>query len=181
MNEIIEKFFNIVDIINYAYPVLSPVVFGLVLLFDREKLSVKLDGVAKFLALLTIAGAVKICLWNGQMVASNPHNISLNNFLLVFLEDAFYVMVPFYITNRMSNPKHKFVVWLFFTVIFGVAHRYQGMWAIFVTATYPYFISNNFARKTSFGTVMACHFLYDCFVTFLPKLNNLFVLIDKIK
>ena len=181
MIQILEKIFSAIDLINYAYPVLSPIVFIIVVLFDRDRLAVKLDGVAKFLSLLVLVSLVKICLWNGRMVETNPHDISMANFLLVFLEDVFYVMVPFYLTNKIGDKKSNLLIWLFFSVIFGVAHRYQGMWAIAVTATYPYFISNHFARKTSFGTVMACHFLWDCFVMLLPKVNNILVLMDKVK
>jgi hypothetical protein len=180
MMQIIEKTFDIIDTINHAYPIMAPLVFILVAIFDREKLSVKLDGVAKFLALITLMGFVKICLWNGKMIPINPYGFSMANFLMVFLEDAFYVMIPFYLTNNIGSKKGNILIWVFFSIIFGVAHRYQGILAIFITATYPYFISNNFAKRTSFGTVMACHFLWDCFVTVLPKVNNLLALMDRI-
>jgi hypothetical protein len=180
MTQILEKILQVMDMINYAYPILAPLVFVLVVLFDREKLSIKLEGVAKFLALITIVGFVKICLWNGKLVSTNPYDLAMSNFLMVFLEDVFFVMIPFYLTNKIGDKKSNFLIWLFFSLIFGSAHRYQGVLAVFITATYPYFISNYFARKTSFGTVMACHFLWDCFVMVLPKINNLLILSDKI-
>lgn len=176
MMQILENILNIIDTINQAYPILAPLVFVLVVLFDRERLSIKLDGVAKFLALLVIVGFVKICLWNGKTVLTNPYDLEMSNFLLVFLEDVFYAMIPFYLTNKIGDKKSNILIWVFFSVIFGTAHRYQGVFAVFVTATYPYFISNHFARRTSFGTVMACHFLWDCFVMVLPKINNLLTL-----
>lgn len=179
MMEVIEKTLDLIDLLNYAYPVLAPIVFVLVVLFDRDRLSVKLDGVAKFLALLALVSFVKICLWNGKLVETNPHNINMSNFLLVFLEDVFYVMIPFYLTNKIGDKKSNFLIWFGFSLVFGVGHRYQGLWAVAVTATYPYFISNHFAKKTSFGTVMACHFIWDCFVMLLPKVNNILALMDK--
>lgn len=179
MTQIFEKILDFTDLINYFYPILAPAIFLLVFIFDRDRLSVKLDGVAKFLSLLTLIGLIKICLWDGKITETNPYDIPMSSFLLVFLEDVFYVMVPFYITNKMENKTKKIAVWIFFSLIFGVAHRYQGVLAIFITAMYPYFISNHFARKTSFGTVMACHFIWDCFVMILPKLNNLLTLISK--
>lgn len=179
MSEIIEGFFNLIDVINTAYPIAGPIVFILVLLFDRDRLKVKLDALAKFLAFLVIFGLIKICLWNGNKVGINPHGISMANFMFVFLEDAFFVMIPFYLT-KFVVIKRKYLVWIFFSLIFGVAHRYQGIPAIFVTALYPYFISNKFAARTSFGTVMVGHFLWDCFVMVLPKINNLLYLMDRL-
>jgi hypothetical protein len=179
MMEVIEKTLDLIDLLNYAYPLIAPIVFVLVVLFDRDRLSVKLDGVAKFLALLTLVSLVKICLWNGKIVETNPHNINMSNFLLVFLEDVFYVMIPFYLTNKIGDKKSNFLIWVGFSLVFGVGHRYQGLWAVAVTATYPYFISNHFAKKTSFGTVMVCHFIWDCFVMLLPKVNNILALMDK--
>ena len=181
MMQILEKIFSFIDLISYAYPILSPIIFLLIVLFDRGRLAVRLYGVAKFLSLLVLVSLIKICLWNGRMVETNPYDIGMSNFLLVFLEDVFYVMVPFYLTSRISNKKTNLAIWITFSLIFGIGHRYQGMFAILVTATYPYFISNHFAKRTSFGTVMACHFLWDCFVMLLPKVNNLLVLMDKVK
>jgi membrane protease YdiL (CAAX protease family) len=179
MSNIIEGLFNLVDKITGIYPIVAILVFCLVLLFDRQKLEIKLDGVAKFVAALTLLGAIKICMWDGALAETNPYDISMKNFLFVFLEDAFYVMIPFYLT-RIGSRRGNILIWVFFSLIFGVAHRYQGILAIFVTAVYPYFISNRLAAKTSFGTVMACHFLWDCFVLSLPKINNLFCLADKL-
>jgi hypothetical protein len=173
MIETIEKVIQFLSIINYAYPILSPIIFVLVVLFDRDRLTVKLDAVAKFISLLAIVGAVKLALWNGKPVPSNFHNMSMANFLLVFLEDVFFVMVPFYLTNFIKNKNINIAIWVFFSMIFGSGHLYQGLIAVFITGIYPYFISNHFAKKTSFGTVMVCHFLWDCFVFVLPKLNNL--------
>lgn len=173
MIEIIEKVVQSLGIINYAYPILAPFIFVLVVLFDRDKLVIKLDAVAKFISLLVIVGAVKLALWNGKSVSNNFDNMSMSSFLLVFLEDVFFVMVPFYLTNFIKNKNINIAIWVFFSMIFGSGHLYQGLIAVFITGIYPYFISNHFAKKTSFGTVMVCHFLWDCFVFVLPKLNNL--------
>lgn len=173
MTQIFEKVLDFISVINYAYPVVAPILFVWVVLFDREKLSVQLDNVAKFLAFLTIIGFAKMCLWNGEMVKTNTHNLSLYNFLFVFLEDVFFVMLPFYLTKKIRVQYINLMIWIFFSLIFGIGHRYQGVSAIFITAIYPYFISNRYAKKTSFGTVMICHFLWDCFTITLPKVNNL--------
>lgn len=179
MMEVLEKIFSLIDLLSYGYVFIAPAVFTLIIFFDRNRLEVKLDAIAKFLSLLVLVSMIKICLWNGKTVETNPHGISMSNFLLVFLEDVFYVMIPFYLTNRIKNKKINIAIWVMFSLMFGSGHRYQGLFAVLATATYPYFISNHFARKTSFGTVMACHFLWDCFVMLLPKVNNLIILLDR--
>lgn len=177
MIETLEQIFRSINYINILYPILAPVIFLAVVIFDRNKLEVKLDGIAKFIALLILAGTIKICLWNGRLLYDiNTYNLSMFNFLFVFLEDTYFVMVPFYITSRIENKKIKFAVWLLYSVMFASAHVYQGLAGVLVTSLYPYFLSNRYARRTSFGTVMACHFLYDCFVFSLPKINNLLAL-----
>ena len=105
MTQIIEKIFSFIDLLSYGYPVIAPFVFVLVVFYDRDRLAVKLDAVAKFLSLLVLVSFIKICLWNGKMVETNPYDIDMSNFLFVFLEDVFYVMIPFYLTNRISNKK----------------------------------------------------------------------------
>lgn len=181
MMQTLENMFRLIDFLSYGYLVIAPAVFALVVFFDRDRLAVKLDAVAKFLSLLVLVSFIKICLWNGKPVETNPYGIDMSNFLFVFLEDVFYAMIPFYLTSRISNKKSKIAIWVLFSIMFGAGHRYQGLFAVLVTATYPYFISNYFARKTSFGTVMACHFLWDCFVMLLPKVNNVIVLMDMVK
>lgn len=179
MNSIIEGLFDLVDKVTGVYPLVAIIVFVLVFLFDRKKLEIKFDSVAKFISFLVIMGAIKICLWDGALAETDPYGISMKNFLFVFLEDAFYVMIPFYLT-KTGGRKSNILIWVFFSMVFGIAHRYQGIFAIFVTAVYPYFISNRIAAKTSFGTVMVGHFLWDCFVLTLPKINNMLALMDRL-
>lgn len=172
MNTVVE-IIKTINSINFLYPILAPAVFIVVFLFDREKLSIKFDGVAKFIAFLILIGAIKICAWDGNRIETNPYGMSMANFLIVFLEDAYFVMVPFYITNRINKKALKAIVWIIYSIMFASGHIYQGLLGVAVVSIYPYFISNRFAKKTSFGTVMACHFLWDCFVFSLPKINNL--------
>jgi hypothetical protein len=176
MIETLEQIFRSINCVNIFYPIIAPLVFLGVVIFDRKQLEIKLDGVAKFVALLVLVGTIKICIWNGQLLDTSMYNLSMAKFLLVFLEDAYFVMVPFYITNRIENKKIKFAIWLAYSIMFSSGHVYQGLSGVFVTAFYPYFLSNKYAKRTSFGTVMACHFLYDCFIFSLPKINNLLAL-----
>lgn len=173
MNIIIECFLKAIQMVHDFYPIGSVAAFVAVLIFDRKKLNIQLENVAKFLAAMVILTFIKLCIWNGNAVQSNTYGINMQSLLFVFLEDAFFAMVPFYICKRINSKALKIMIWTFFSISFGMGHIYQGIHAVFVTALYPYFISNRYAKKTSFGTVMTCHFLWDCFVLLMPKINNL--------
>lgn len=172
MNEILEIFQKI-NMTNKFFPIVGPAVFAFALIFDREKLHIKLDGIAKFIALLVLCGTIKIALWDGNYVQTNPYGFSLIRFLFVIFEDAYFVMIPYYITNRIENKKINTAIWVVASILFASGHAYQGLAGVVVTSLYPYFLSNKYAKRTSFGTVMACHFLYDMFTVLLPKINNL--------
>ena len=166
------------DIINAIYMIWQPialVLLPIIFFKDRKQLDIKLDFVAKFIALLVIIMFIKICMWNGQYVMPAKEKTDMSSFLFVFLEDIFFAMIPFYICKVLTNKYLKLLTWTLFSVWFAYGHIYiSPVWAC-VTLIYPYFISNKYAKISSFGTVMACHFLYDCFVTVLPKINNLIV------
>lgn len=161
------------DKIYYMWPFMGIFVFVLAYFLDRKEFVIKLDSVAKFMAFMFTIMLIKICIWNGQMVPSHYKIASMQGFLFVFLEDAFFVMLPYYICKKLNNKYAKLIVWLFFSILFGYGHIYLGVvWAC-ITLLYPYFISYNYAKKSTFATVMVCHFVYDCLIFLLPKINNL--------
>jgi len=153
-------------VIYFVYIISS--LFVLIYAFkkDKDQLQIQLDGVAKFIAFMAIATMVRLCLLSSGPVDSSMYNIRMSSFLTVFLEDAFYVMIPYYICKKLNSKILKFLVWTAFSVYFASGHVYQGVWIAAIIGLYPYFISRKYAMKTSFATVMACHFLYDC-ITFL--------------
>ena len=174
MNDlIIEYTQSIASFIYSIFPTVATCWFAIVLLVDRDKLKIKLDSVGKFITILAIVGLVKICLWNGNLVNTNPYKINMVNFLFVFLEDVFFVMIPAFICSRINSKIFKVLIWVLFSAAFGSGHLYQGFVAVLITSIYPYFISYRYAKRTSFGTVMVCHFIWDCFTIILPKINNL--------
>jgi hypothetical protein len=160
---------------HLIFPFAAFFLFCWIFVYDGKQLKIKADGVSKFIAFLVLAFLIKMCLLNGKYLPTNSYNLEMRKFLLVFLEDVFFVMLPFYICQKINNKYLKFVIWTYFSVCFGMGHMYQGMFAVFVTAIYPYFISRYYAMKTSFGTVMVCHFIYDCFTFLFPRFNNLMV------
>lgn len=174
MMELLEIFKKI-STLNANFHLIGLIVMIAVFFFDREKLHIKLDSLAKFIALLVLAGAIKICLWNGQFVMENPYGFYLFNFLFVIFEDAYFVMIPHYLNKKIQNKYARGAVWVIFSILFASGHAYQGLMGVLVTSVYPYFLSNKYGTRVSFGTVMACHFLYDVFVTLLPKINNMLI------
>lgn len=172
--ETLTQIIRSIGIVSYTgYIALSPFVFAAILILDIDKLKIKFNAVASFVAFLVLFGVVQICLYNGQSVPTSPYKIQMFSLLRVFLEDAYFVMIPFYITNRIQNKKINFAVWLIYSIMFSSCHLYQGLTGVLITSFYPYFISNKFAKKSSFGTVMVCHLLWDFFALNLPKINNL--------
>lgn len=169
-----------IDILNKIYfmwPYIGIFVFVMAWFLDNDQLKIKLDGVAKFIAAMTIIIMAKLCIWDGQIIPSHSQIKSMSGFLGVFLEDAFFVMIPYYICKKIDKKYIKFLIWAFFSLLFGYGHIYLGLTWAAITVAYPFFISHRYAMKTSFGTVMACHFLYDCFVYLLPKINNLLAMV----
>jgi hypothetical protein len=140
---------------------------------DRDQFKIDLTWVAKFIAFMTIMFFVRLGSMSGKYTSVEP-SLSFLAFLAVPFEDAFFVMIPFYICKKIPNNTGKFAVWFFFSGLFAVGHLYQGVAAAFITALYPFFISRHFAVKTSFANVMICHFLYDSFTLFGVKMANTF-------
>jgi hypothetical protein len=162
---------------TYVSVIYEPVAFAVLIyafFYDNKNLDVKFSAVSSFLAFLFFIFCLKLCVLDGRLEFIKPRQYGISGFLTVFLEDAFFVMIPYYISKFFVKSKTKmFFIWILFSLAFAHGHQYQGINAVIVTAFYPYFFSNNFAKKTTFGTVMMCHFMYDCFVYILPRLNNL--------
>ena len=143
----------------------------LVALRDTKQLEFKLDGIAKFVGLMVLVMFVKLSLMDGHPVPFDKHGFRLGQFKFVWLEDAFFAMIPFYLCKKVRTKFLKFAIWVFFSTVFAYGHVYQGLIFAGITAFYPYFISCRYAKKTTFATVMACHFMFDCFQTVIPKVS----------
>jgi hypothetical protein len=143
----------------------------LVFIFDKKTLRVELDKVAKFLAFMAIITAIRLALMShsNSFGNSNLMDIPFYSFGLVFWEDLFYA-IPIYYTRHLKDHKYAKYVWYSLIIAlsahFGMGHLYQGVFAVFLTAIYPYFISYRYGKDVGFGTVMAGHVLYDM-ITFL--------------
>lgn len=135
---------------------------------DKEQFKMSWDGLAKFSGFMILLTMCRFCMFDQIIDIEKFHRfpIPMYEFLFVFLEDAFFVMIPYYISKKLNNKYLQYTVWAIFSLLFASGHVYQGYFVAAITGLYPYFISRKYALKSSFITVMACHFVYDCF-TFL--------------
>jgi hypothetical protein len=148
--------------INYDWYLIASIsIIVLASIFDKKQMDIDFGGVAKFLAFLSILTVFRICTYKPSPIAPDTYNIQFYDLLFVFLEDAFFVMIPYYITKVIKNKFAIFLIWLIASAIFGSYHLYQGVFTAVLISFYPYFISRKYAIRTSFATVMACHVLYD--------------------
>jgi hypothetical protein len=136
--------------------------------FDEKKLKVDFNVVAKFVGFMVLITFIRVGLLDIPEVSNAFANKGLSRtsfyrFLFVGLEDLFFVMIPLYLCKFCKTKTLRFAIWVFFTGFFAIGHIYQGIFAVFVTGLYPYFISRKYTLKHGLGTVIACHFLYDCF------------------
>lgn len=171
----IEHFF---DLVLGNFQTVGMIVMTLAFWFDRERLEMKWDALAKFVGFMVLFTCFRLAVFDtaideGVRIPEIHEKIKLGNFLTVFLEDAFFVMIPYYINKRIDSKIIRGSIWLFFSGMFGMGHIYQGIWAVFITGCYPYFISYRYSMKTSFTTVMACHFLWDCFIVLTHKFHQI--------
>lgn len=167
---------DILDIILSNYQTVSVIILILMFLFDRKRLNLNTDAMAKFTGFMVLISLVRLCIM--EIDPSNVRSpgmgvLRLNYFLYVGLEDVFFAMLPIYILKKVNKNIFKVIVWTIFSAIFASAHYYQGILAVFITAFYPYFISRKYILKTSLTTVMCCHFIYDCFTFLTVKLSIL--------
>lgn len=145
-------------------------IYGLILfiyawLKHRKQLKIDWLSIAKFSGFMLFVTAIR---WGIMDITNDQFSfpkVSFWHFLLVFTEDMAYGF-PIY----LAKDVFKFSKWLWIplaialSIHFASGHFYQGVLFGSLTAIYPYFISYRYAKKTSFGTVMAAHIIYD-FVT----------------
>jgi hypothetical protein len=142
-------------------------IYWLVRNLDPNTVRIQVKSVVKFVLFMLLVTLIRLPLaWLQQKflgaeavnLATMPPVWSL---FLVGWEDMFFV-VPLYYIQRIDKEKKVFpYLALIMSVWFGFGHLYQGIFAVFVTALYPVFISLKYGKRVGFGTVMVCHVIYD--------------------
>ena len=144
----------------------------LFIIFYRDDVRIEWGSIAKFLAFMSLVTVIRIA--TADFVNSSGHGIpsakglsqiKLWSLILVFWEDAFFVLPIVYLRKRFNwwvcaLPAAAL------TVYFGFGHAYQGTAAIYITALYPMLVSYRYGIKVGFGTIMICHILYDFITVF---------------
>lgn len=142
---------------------------------DNKQLDIDFRAVATFMGFMSLVTMIRLCLFDSGIVNVEKFGLKMGNFLWVWLEDAFFVMIPYYLSKKTNKKYLKFALWTGFSIFFASGHLYQGPIIAAITGLYPYFISRKYAMKTSFATVMVCHFLYDTITFSTLKIAKLFM------
>lgn len=161
---------------SYLYLPICLLVILYTIIYHRKHFKVELPAVNNFITVMIIVCCFKICWWNLTKSFVSTYGVDIGGLVIVPLEDVFYVMLPYFIANKFKNKHIKLSIWVIFSIFFASGHLYQGLTGFLVTSAYPYFISRYFAEKTSFTTVMICHFLYDCFLYLSFSISNMLLL-----
>jgi uncharacterized oligopeptide transporter (OPT) family protein len=174
LQQILEK----ASYLSRHYQEIGALVLLILLIFSKKHRQIKTEWLAKFVGLMVLVMFVKLAFLSlGKAGYKDLFGLKYSSFLFVGLEDAFFVVIPYYISKFFNKKPITALTWIFFSFLFASGHMYQGGLAASVTFLYPYFISRYYAEKTSFLNVMICHFVYDCFVLLTIQLHNLGVLI----
>lgn len=147
-----------------AVIILAGLVLAAVYVFDRERLQFDVKAIAEFTKLLLIGCALSIVLnYSLGRIPTLPP-VGFGSLLLVWWEDVLFSLLSIYYAEKFL-PKWAFVpVAITSSVIFGLAHLYQGYLAATLLSVYPYFISYKYGKKHGFGTIMVCHVIYDLMI-----------------
>lgn len=142
--------------------ILGALVCLIIYVKDKELLSFKLESVSKFLTFMVFVVCYKLTVISFFNVPVSDTPMPFWSLSMVWWEDAIF-SIPIYLISK-STKIHKFVKFaliLVMSLLFGFGHIYQGIFAVFVTSLYPYYISTRYGKDHGFGTVMACHIIYD--------------------
>ena len=154
------------------------IIFALVFIFDRQLLRVEFSKVASFLGFLAFFVVFQLSLgsYTDTGIVNVPDHAWRRTWMIgrVFYEDALWA-IPLYYAFKIDWTKRKWIataLTIVSSISFGMGHIYQGMFAVFLTGLYPYFISLRFGRLYGFGTVMICHIIYDFAVTAILRYGH---------
>ena len=153
---------------------------------DKHAMRADFGAVAKFLAFMAMVTCIRIAGYDFMMRTGTPlpgvppelSAIGLWRLILVFWEDAFYVLPIYWMSKYEKDKKFKLLTWswaLGLSLNFALGHAYQGLGGVAMTFFYPFFISFRYGKKNGFGTIMMCHILYDFITVMTIKLMPYFL------
>lgn len=154
---------------TWFYLISCTITLVLVFFNDSEQLVIKYDSLAKFVGVMVLISFLRLSFLDPENL--DTYGLDFSGFLKVPLEDVFFAMIPHYLSKLVKNKYFSVFIWVLFSSLFAFGHLYQGILFASITLFYPYFISRRYALKTSFLTVMCCHYIYDCMTLLVVKMS----------
>jgi len=121
------------------------------------------NSVGSFVGFMTLITALRFGLMDGDPNPDFGQDVtSFKHFVWVFWEDAFFAMPIYYVKDHLKLPKSVWIpVVVGLSLTFGSIHLAYGFTWAAIVCVYPYIFSYKFSKLYGFGTVMACHIIYD--------------------
>ena len=121
--------------------------------------------VSQFVGFMVLVEFIRMGLMDGDpnfKVEPDDPLMGLSTNIWVFWEDSFFAMPIYFLKDHLKLHKSIWIpVAVGLSLLFASLHINQGyVWAAIV-GIYPFFISYRFGKVNGFGTVMACHIIYD--------------------
>jgi hypothetical protein len=139
----------------------------------RTILRVDLKAILKWIIFLVVVFLIRLVLYKlsiGLSIFAIFRSLPLSITPFVFWEDAVFGLPLLLFRNHIKDT-NKICHYIFyillglFSFIFAAAHIYQSLWTFGVMLFYIY-VTNDYARRYGYGTIMICHVLFD-FITIL--------------
>lgn len=129
------------------------------LFFRTEHLNVKWDKVAQFFTFMCFLMMVRHAITGGK--SPSLADVYPWEYTLVWWEDLVFSFPILLAMNKWGRNKWTISLAVILSLAFGSGHIYHGIVGAAVSCIYPFFISYRYSKKTSLGTVMVCHVMYD--------------------
>ena len=129
------------------------------ILYRKGYLKVHWDKFSQFFAFMCFILMVRTAFTG----ANNPSLGSAPAFFLNFVwwEDLVFMTPMYFAFEKFGKNRYTIGLAVALSLTFASGHLYHGYLGALSSALIPYFIMYNYAKRTSIGTVMVCHVLYD--------------------
>lgn len=140
------------------------------ILYRKKYLTVHWDKFSQFFAFMCFIIMVRTAFTG----SNNPSLGSAPAFMLNFVwwEDLVFMTPMYFAFEKFGKNKYTIGLAVALSLTFASGHLYHGYFGAFTSALTPYFIMYTYAKRTSIGTVMACHVLYDLMLFYSVRILN---------
>jgi hypothetical protein len=150
------------------------------IIFNKNLLRIEWNCVSSFIAFMVLVSCGRIAYnqyFYDPSIVQNFQTYGNDSWhlFLVFWEDLFFGGSVFLICKFINCKWIKIPLIILVSLWFASGHVYQGYFAAALIGVYPFFISYKYGMKYGFGTIMACHILYDFFSVYMTKFMPYFL------